>query len=166
MESQFIIPFVQSVKNVLGTMLKTTVIFGKPRVKDAGQPVHGVSAIISYTGGVSGSVVLSLPSIVARELVKRFTGMDIGSDNPDFADAVGELTNMIAGGAKAAFNRDDVAIGCPSVIVGADHQIYQRKDHPIIIIPCQCDAGTFDTEVALKPAAQRTAQPRPVAAAV
>lgn len=160
MESQFIIPFVQAVKNVLGTMLKTSVSFGKPRLKDNGHQTHAVSAIISYTGSVTGSVVLSVPEATAVALVKRFTGMEMAPDNPDFADAVGELTNMIAGGAKAAFNRDDVAIGCPSVVIGRDHQIYQRKDQPIIVIPCQCDAGAFDTEVALKTAANAAARPQ------
>jgi len=159
METRMILPFIQATKNVFGTMLKTAVTFGQPSVKASHEPCDGVSAIIGFTGSVSGSIVLSIPLAVAGTLIKRFIGAEVTPDHPDFADAVGELANMIAGGAKASFNRDDVAIACPSVVMGSQHQVFQRKDQPIIVIPCSCDGGSFVTEVSLKDFKAAVAKP-------
>ena len=165
METRFIMPFMNSIKNVFGTMLKTKVGFGQPSLKQQGQMSHGVSGIISFTGSVGGTIVVSMPIDVASEAIHRFTGVTLPADDPDFIDAIGELVNMIAGGAKASFGRDDVAISCPSVVVGQDHQLFQRKDQAIIIVPCQSDAGNFVTEIALR-VSQPTAQlTKPLAAA-
>ncbi len=150
METRFIMPFMNSIKNVFGTMLKTTVGFGQPSLKSPGQISHGVSGIISFTGSVGGTIVVCMPLIVAKDVIRRFTGAIFEPDDPDFIDAIGELVNMIAGGAKSSFGREDVAISCPSVVMGQDHQLFQRKDQAIIIVPCQSEAGVFHTEIGLK----------------
>lgn len=123
----------------------------KPYLKQTGGMSSGVSGIIAFTGSVRGSIVVCMPLDVASELIKCFVGGPLPPDHPDFADAIGELVNMIAGGAKTMFNEPAVTIGCPSVIVGKEHQVFQRKDDPIIIIPCICGPGTFTVEVALRP---------------
>lgn len=161
METKFIMPFMTSIKNVFGTMLKTKVTFGAPSLKQQGQVSHGVSGIISFTGSVSGNIVVSLPLDVAAEAIRRFAGIVLPPDHPDFIDAIGELVNMIAGGAKASFGREDVAISCPSVVMGHDHQLFQRKDQAVVVVPCQSEAGAFVTEIGLKvsqPAAKAGAE--------
>jgi chemotaxis protein CheX len=121
-------------------------------MKEAGACSYDVSGIIGFSGNVTGTVILSFPSDVAVELVGRFVGARIAKDNPDFADAVGELVNMVAGNAKSKMARKDVQISCPTVVMGNDYRVMQRKSVAIIVIPCHCDAGVFETEVSLRAA--------------
>jgi chemotaxis protein CheX len=150
-------PFVQSVENVFGTMLQLPVRFGQPRLKEPGKPSFHVSGIIGMSGDVEGAVVVSFPLAAAERVVQLFTGESLTSQHADFADAIGELVNMISGGAKAKFPAGQVNISCPSVVIGPDHTVHTRKDVTCVIIPCECDCGEFAVEVAFK----RTAQAAP-----
>ena len=76
--------------------------------------------------------------------------MEFEEDSPDFADAVGELINMISGNAKAEFQRKAVSISCPSVVLGADHTIAVQSGTPCVLIPCSTDCGEVVLEVALR----------------
>ena len=150
MDQSYIIPFVKSVQNVFETMLQLPVQIGQPEIKQSGDSGHDVSAIIGMSGDVEGSVVLSFPTATAVRVVSIFTGTELQADHEDFADAVGELVNMVSGGAKAQFTGKDVSISCPSVVVGQSHQVYGRKDVVAICIPCDSDCGEFNVEVSIR----------------
>lgn len=150
MDQSYIIPFIKSVQNVFETMLQLPVQMGQPELKHPGDSGHDVSAIIGMSGDVEGSVVLSFPTATAERVVALFTGMELASDHEDFADAVGELVNMVSGGAKAQFQDKEVTISCPSVVVGQSHQVYGRKDVVAICIPCESDCGEFNVEVSIR----------------
>lgn len=150
MDQSYIIPFVKSVQNVFETMLQLPVQIGQPEIKHPGDSGHDVSAIIGMSGDVEGSVVLSFPTATAVRVVSIFTGTELQADHEDFADAVGELVNMVSGGAKAQFTGKDVSISCPSVVVGQSHQVYGRKDVVAICIPCDSDCGEFNVEVSIR----------------
>lgn len=150
MESKDIAPFVRSLSNVFSTMLQIHITAENPRFKDPANPCFDVSAIIGLSEDVTGAVVLSFPSETATRIVELFTGCKIEVDDPDFADAVGELVNMVAGGAKVEFENRRVSISCPSVIVGANHRVFQQKNSPIIEIPCECECGAFSLLVSMK----------------
>lgn len=148
MDNSFVLPFIKSARNVFETMLNLEVRFGTPEVRDTPLPSHDVSAIIGMSGDLEGSVVLSFPSDTARRVVAVFTGCDSQPSNEDLSDAIGEVVNMIAGGAKAQFQGKSVSISCPSVVVGSSHKVYGRKDITMVAIPCSCDCGDFCVEIA------------------
>ena len=75
--------------------------------------------------------------------------MELAEDDEDFADAIGELVNMVSGGAKAQFTGKDVGISTPTVVIGSGHNVYGRKTMTTIEIPCNCDIGEFNVEVSL-----------------
>ncbi len=157
MDSSYILPFVKSVSNVFQTMLQLPVQVGNPELKQNGKPSYDVSGIIGMSGDVEGNVVLSFPTATAERVVSLFTGSDMDHAHEDFADAVGELVNMISGGAKSQFKSKSVSISCPSVVIGSDHLVFSRKDVVCIHIPCSCDSGEFAVEVSIRqnsPAAQ------------
>ena len=85
----------------------------------------------------------------AAALVSAFAGAPIEPSSPDFADAIGELANMIAGGAKKHLG-NSASITVPSIIVGKGHQIARLSDVPCIVIPCTTPAGDFAVEVNIK----------------
>ena len=154
-QAAYITPFVKSVQNVFETMLQLPVEIGEPTLNRKTEPTHDVSGIIGMSGDIEGTIVLSFPTACAERVVSLFTGMEMAYTHEDFADAVGELVNMVSGGAKAQFPGQNVSISCPSMVIGSDHQVYGRKDVVCIRIPCNCDCGEFDVEVAIRqPAAK------------
>ncbi|MFN3166561.1 MAG: chemotaxis protein CheX [Phycisphaeraceae bacterium] len=149
MDPAYITPFVGSISNVFETMLQLPVTVGTPKVKSHGAPSYDVSGIIGMTGDVEGTIVLSFPTATAERAVALFTGTELEAAHEDFADAIGELVNMVSGGAKAQFTGKNVGISTPSVIVGNEHAVYGRKDMTTVEIPCTCDIGEFNVEVSM-----------------
>lgn len=150
MDASFITPFMRSIDSVFSTMLQTTVKVLPPRLKPANEKCYDVSGIIGISGDVTGATVIGFPMETAMRVIKQFTGAEIPASEPDFSDAVGELVNMITGSAKAEFTGKKASISCPSVVVGACHHVTGSRDMPTIVIPCECDLGSFAMEVTIK----------------
>lgn len=156
MDPNYIVPFIKSSKNVFETMFQMPLECGTPRVKSEAAASYDVSAIIGFVGEVEGAVVLSFPEAIARRIVTLFVGSEVASKE-DLSDAVGELVNMIAGGAKAQFTNKKVSISCPSVVIGAGHIVHGKKDTITVVIPASCDCGEFAIEIAMKAASAPSA---------
>jgi len=141
--------FIKSTQNVISTMMGVESKIGKPELKKNSSPSYDVSGIVGFTGDINGSVVVSFHEETAVGLVEAFCceKLDVRSD--DFADAIGELCNMIAGNAKKNFGLN-AGIGIPSVIVGTDHSVARLRDVPCILIPCSCEIGKFAVEINIK----------------
>lgn len=150
MDSSYVIPFVKSVQNVFETMLQLPVQVGDPELRRSGDPAFDVSGIIGMSGDVDGSVVLSFPTATAERVVSLLTGEQMSQAHQDFADAIGELVNMVSGGAKAQFVGKNVSISCPSVVIGSDHVVFGRKDVMCIRMQCVSDCGDFSLEVSFR----------------
>jgi chemotaxis protein CheX len=149
MDVRYINAFISSISNVFKTMLNTEVSVGKPLLKETEMKSADVSGVIGLSGGVQGCVVLSFPLDVACKLATAFAGAELGPDDPDFADAIGELTNMVAGNAKKDFPGVHASISLPSVITGEGHTVSQSRSSPFLVIPCETGKGSFNVEVAL-----------------
>jgi chemotaxis protein CheX len=159
MDPAFITPFIAAVNNVFSTMMQLQVTVSDPTIKETPSTTYDVSGIIGMSGDVVGSIVLSFPQQTAERMVKLFTGADLPASNPDFADAVGEMVNMISGNAKGMFpGKKKATISCPSVVLGANHTVARPKDVPCIIIPCSTDCGQFVVEIAIQDRAPSPAQ--------
>lgn len=151
MDSTYIAAFVRSLQDVSSTMLDLNVDVGSPKMHSADDPGYDVSAIIGLSGDCVGSVAICFTTQTAAAMVGKFVGMEIDPESPDFTDGVGELANMIIGGAKSKFSGDkSISISCPSVIVGPGHRVFQQKDMPVIEIPAQSECGPILIVVALR----------------
>ena len=144
MDVRFINPFVASIQNVFETMVNTKVKVGRPQVKRAGLVSAEVSGIIGLSGDAQGCVVLSFSTGVACKAASAFAGKELTVTHPDFADAIGELANMVAGNAKKDFPGCQVRISLPSVVIGPGHAVSQSKNSPFLVIPCETEFGPFD----------------------
>lgn len=153
MDASYILPFIASTKSVFSTMLQLNVTCEKPVMQNAIPSRNSdVSGIIGMSGDVLGTVVLSFPMDSAQQVVAKFVGMEVAPDSEDFGDAIGEIVNMISGGAKAKFEGKTVSISCPSVVVGREHKVQQMSDALCIAIPCRSECGDFNVEVSMKEA--------------
>ena len=142
-------------------MVQTEVGIGKSMIRTEELHSADVSGVIGLSGDVAGAVVLSFPARVASKLASRFAGVELDVGQEDFSDAIGELTNMVAGNAKKDFGGLNVTISLPSVIVGAGHQVSQSSNSPQLVIPCQTLLGPFNVEVAMVVHKKSEATPAP-----
>lgn len=86
--------------------------------------VDGVAAVVGMTGGLTANVHLVLGSGVARKVVGGMLGSSQFGD-AEMRDAVGELTNMVAGGLKNRLDRLNIVLKLtiPTFIKGREMQI-------------------------------------------
>ena len=94
---------------------------------------------------------------------ERLIGIEIDENHADFADAIGELANMVAGAAKTDMEGLNLSISLPSVVIGENHMVSQSKTSPRIVIPCQCELGPIYVEIGME--MKKTADATDMAAA-
>lgn len=149
MRVEFINPFVSATLNTFETMLGTTLSRGAVRVKDNHSPSHEVSGLIGFAGSYHGMVVLSIGRPTAINVTEKLLGLRPESVDSTVLDAVGELTNIIAGGAKSELEALQLCIGLPSVICGKSRSLPFPSGAPAIEIPFESDIGSLCIEIGL-----------------
>lgn len=150
MKVEFINPFLESILNVLNTMAKLEARPGKPAIKTnqiAQGDVTGLMGMASPQA--KGTLAITFTEPVILEITKRMLGEELTGIDDTVTDMVGEITNMVTGGAKRILSehgyRFDMAI--PSVISGKNHVIHHKSKAPIVIIPFNTQAGSFFIEI-------------------
>jgi chemotaxis protein CheX len=147
---KLVVPFMNSVREVFAKMAKVDVKVSPPHFKTKPGSTYEVCGIIGFSGGITGSVVVSFSDAAAEKLVEAFAGMPLTRSSPDFADAVGELANMIAGGAKPHLGAL-ASISTPNVIIGSGYTVASPTSTPCLVIPCSSPFGDFCLEVSINP---------------
>jgi chemotaxis protein CheX len=149
MKVEYINPFLSSTISVFSTMLGTTLTRGEPFLKNGTQPNHEVSGMIGLTGKARGMVVLSMSREAALGAASALLSETQKEINADVADAVGELTNMVAGAAKAQLDHLKMSVSLPTVITGKAHCIEFPKHTTPICIPFESKWGPVAVEVGI-----------------
>ena len=152
MDVEFINPFVSSTVNVLRTMAATELKVGKIASKDGKLTEGVITGIIGMASEqISGNMILSFDKLSILGIVKRLLMEDFTEVNSDVVDAVGELTNMICGGAKGELNKKGYVfdMATPVVILGERIEIKQLTDAPTLVIPFYTQDGKFVVEANL-----------------
>ena len=109
-----------------------------------------VSGVIGLSGRAVGTVVVSLSKEVAIKAASTMLMTDVDEVNADVVDAVGEITNMVAGGAKAQLEQYRLSISLPNVVTGEGHDIrFPSEVHPIRVM-FQSDWGPLSIDVGLE----------------
>ena len=153
MKVEYINAFVESTVNALQTMAMLSPKREEIKIKKEGESAtFDISGLIGIAGEAVGSVVLSFPESTALKVVSNFIGEEVTEVNRDVLDAIGELTNIIAGGAKKIFSEHGhhFKISIPNVVHGKDHKINRPKNVPCILVTFNSEAGKFAVEVSLK----------------
>ncbi len=150
MKADIINPFLSSVSNVLSTMAMLEVSPGKPSIKEDVMSRGDVSGIIGMTTAtINGSMAITFPDTVVFEIVNRMLGETVTEINDTVTDLVGELTNMVVGGAKGLLEEKgyDIGMATPVVVTGKNHEITHKAQGQNILMPFNSEAGTFYVEV-------------------
>lgn len=150
MKAEFINSFLVSILNVLSTMARMEAKPGKPTVKKNDIACGDVSGIIGMTSDqAKGTMAITFTEPVILEITKHMLGEELTRIDETVSDMVGEITNMVTGGAKRILSEKgyffDMAI--PTVITGKNHEIHHKSQAPIVIVPFTSEAGNFFLEI-------------------
>ncbi len=154
MRVEHINPFISALKKTFNTMLSWNPIRGKPVLKEARTADHQVSGVIGLSGKAVGTVVLSFSTPVALKAASAMLMTEAKTIDADVLDAVGELTNMVAGAAKAELEQYELMVSLPNVVTGENHMVHFPSTVTPISIPFETEYGPFTLEVALAPVSQ------------
>ncbi len=150
MNAEFVNPFISALKNVVKTMAQTDLNAGKPVKKTNTIACGEVSSLISMNGPqLKGSMSISFEESLALEIMSKMLGEKPECINDEVADMVGEITNMVCGGAK----NDLIDLGyefdmaSPKVVSGKDHQLEHQQDGRHMILPFSSQSGTAYLEI-------------------
>jgi chemotaxis protein CheX len=99
--------------------------------------------------GVSGSVALSLTLSAIRAISRSLLGYEITSIDKEAADLVGELTNMLVGGAKRILREKgyDFDMQIPQLLRGDGHEIIHHYPGQTVLLPFKLNQDEFYIEL-------------------
>jgi chemotaxis protein CheX len=149
MQVEFVNPFLNATTDVFRTMLSCELLRGRLAVKRHRAPEHEVSGLIGLSGKCHGMVVVSLGRDTAMNATEILLSERPVTLNCEVIDAVGELTNMIAGAAKAELARFQLSVGLPNVICGKHHTLSFPEHSTPISLPFDSPLGPICVEVGL-----------------
>ena len=150
MNVEFINPFLSSLMNVLETMATTKLKPGKPALKKEQVSKGDVSGIIGMAGPqTKGSLSVTFDKDLALTIMERMLGERPDEVNEEVTDMVGEITNMVTGGAKVTLGEKgyDFDMATPIIVSGTNHTINHKCEGTTLIIPFTSDSGKAYIEV-------------------
>ena len=153
MDVKFINPVLDAIVNVLETMAQIKPQIGSPRIKTDKKSLGIVTGIIDMKGTqTTGSIAISFSKAVALEIATRMLRMEFKQVDDLVQDLVGEISNMVAGGAKAKLEECgyDFELTLPRVITGEEHLVDHKLDGPTILLPFKTESGDFFVEMCFK----------------
>ena len=144
----YINPLIAGLENVFSTMLDCKIERTGLDLMENNQSLHPVSGIIGVSGMGVGTIVLSMERAVAMKAAGVMLMMDdITEVNNDVLDAVGELTNMVCGEAKAKLAQFRLSISLPNILHSEGCWLhFPQKAHPILI-PFRCNWGLLALQI-------------------
>ena len=149
MQAEFINPFILSFTHTFQTMLNLSVVRGKLTLTDSMDGLYEVNGVIGLSGRAVGTIVLSFQREVALKAASSLLMCEATELDEDVTDAVGELTNVVAGAAKAKLDAYEMSISLPNVFVGAAIDVRFPSTVTPIIVPFTCEWGSMLMQVGL-----------------
>jgi len=111
-----------------------------------------ITAVLGFSGGRQGSLLITFSKDTALSAVGGMLGMELAELDGDVRDGIGELVNMIAGGAKTRLQSKGLnfELSIPNTVMGSNHKITTPASASRTRIDFTSEAGDFFVEVYLK----------------
>lgn len=142
-----------AVVNVLKMMAELEPRPGRPRLVSHDAASADVTGVMGLAGPheISGSFAICFDMPCISHVVECLFGEAPEDLDKECQDAVGEITNMVSGAARAALEAQghhfDMAI--PTVIAANAHAVSLMTQGPIVQIPFETPGGAFFVQCAL-----------------
>ncbi len=150
MDVKFINPVLAAIVNILQTMAEITPKPGKLSVKSDQFSLGVISGFIDLASSdIHVSVAVTFSSEAILDIGSRMMHTELKEVNDDVKDLVGEIANMVAGGAKSNLEEAgyNFKLTLPTVVVGERHQVKHSVEGVTLMLPFTTEAGKFFVEV-------------------
>lgn len=150
MDVQLVNPFIEGALHILDT---TALVKVKPEpffIKTDTMARGDISGLLTISGDVTGSASISFSEQSILGIVSAMFGEEMSELNEEINDAVGEISNMIAGHVTTRIGELDkkVKVKFSEVRVGKDHAIDHIEDGEYVLaIPFKTTKGKIVIEV-------------------
>ncbi|WP_417763549.1 chemotaxis protein CheX [Shewanella sp.] len=155
MNVEFINPFLSALLNVTTTMASLKLTPGKPQLKTDHYAKGDVSGLMGMVGAQTrGSMSITFEKGLILEIMQKMLGENPGTINEEVSDLVGELTNMVTGGAKKLLSEKgyEFDMATPAVVSGPGHTISHKANGKKIIVPFASPYGMAYIEICFEKA--------------
>jgi chemotaxis protein CheX len=139
-------PFIEAVSMTMREMAGAEVVVEAACLSKYCRTVGDVSAVLALAFASPGHVVLSFPAATATALTRRvLTDVTDAPDSVLVGDCVGEVTNVLAGQAKALLlgTRYHFTLSTPTVLTGIGREIDHADGAQCLMVTFGSDLGTF-----------------------
>ncbi|WP_119396167.1 chemotaxis protein CheX [Salinibius halmophilus] len=150
MNVEFINPFLASFIDVMSTMAMVPVQPDKPKLKADARAAGVLTGFIEMKGPqVQGSLAISFDRPLIEAVFTNMLGEPEADLDKELRDLVGEITNMLTGGAKMRLAEKgyDFELAQPKIIDGEEHYIMHFSPQRVICIPIAGEAGKAMLEI-------------------
>ena len=146
-------PFRDSLIHIFETMISLTPEPEGVLDNTAHDITSDITGTIGITGDITGTVSVRFPKDLACRISSLLLGTEISEIGREVGDAVGEIANMVAGGAKGILIQlHDLTyqLAIPSVVLGSGHTIAYPEGISSRVIPFALNGSKFYLEICLK----------------
>ena len=124
-------------RDVFQKMVSRELTFGGPIEGNPPRPKANVVGTVGFAGVESGLVAFYSTLDGAREIAGAMLGIAPAEVNGDMPDAIGEISNMIAGAFRTKMTEQGYpwVISIPTVIIGSDFYTRYPSDVRRVLCP-------------------------------
>jgi chemotaxis protein CheX len=152
-EEELLKHLTRDVEEVFGTMVGMENLLHLPlQVAPETHFKDCITAMVGFAGLYSGLVSLHAPKQLALAFTSGMLGMEVADLNDDVRDALGEITNMIAGSFKQHISRSgtDIKLSTPSIVSGDDYFVNAGHTLDTLTLRFATDEEWFIISIALE----------------
>ncbi len=120
-----------------------------PESDDNGEPDADMTSMIGLAGDLKGILAIKCPAPVAMEITGAMLGMEVNELGEDVKDAVGEITNMVAGGLKVSLTECGrrIELAIPTTAIGKSIRTSGLSGASLARVPFATPQGRFWVEL-------------------
>lgn len=134
-----------SIEEIFATMIFLDVNAAEPLSDGSDDLGCHVSAMIGLSGDFNALLSIHCPAKVGLAIGSAMLGMELEEVDDDTKDALGEITNMLAGGIKESFANENtnLLLAIPTTISGKSYKVNAPSGSHRVLFPCDIEAGSF-----------------------
>jgi chemotaxis protein CheX len=127
-------------RSVFEMMLGSTVT----RARHMPPPEGDITAMVGLAGGLCGVLSIRCSLETANLLASKMLGINTAEAESAARDALGEITNVVAGSLKTAVPglADSCFLSTPTVVIGHDFKVYSLGKSTTAVVPLEVE-GTL-----------------------
>lgn len=150
MDVTLVNPFIEGALHILDTTAFVKVKSEAPFLKTNSTSLGDISGLLEISGDLQGTAAISFSKKSILGIVSAMFGEEMTEVNDEITDAVGEISNMIAGHVTTKIAELDkkIKVKFTKVVIGTDEAIsHIESGSHVVVIPFSTTKGKVIIEV-------------------